>query len=238
MAREGSALGGRVAVELWADDRARGAAAIAAVLAEAQRIDRQLSAQRPDGELALLNQLAGIQDVRIGDEAFQVLARAQEFDRASDGALALVAGPCQGPTWRQLRLSAAGPTAGLTQPGQRVELAPLLTGHALNRAVALLRRLGVRHARLEAGSLEAWLGDRRGQPWALRGFSGQGLPALHDIALARSRRAWVAGSDAMAAVALLQVLAAAPVRPNALAAGRWPGVLAWGFAEGEPAEAS
>lgn len=236
MARTLPALGTRVAVELWADDRARGAAAMAAVLAEAQRIDRQFSAQRPDSETALLNRLAGGQAVRVSDEAFQLLARARELGQA--GVLQVVNGADDDAPWRHLQLDAAGPCAALDEAGLSVDMSPLLAGHALNRGVALLRRLGVRHARVAAGGLCAWLGDRRGQPWPGPAIHSPALPRLQDLALAlpepgagEARHAWVAASDALVAHAWLQALTAPAGRATRHSPEAWPGVLAWGFAE-------
>lgn len=243
MSRSLPALGTRVTVELWADDRARGAAAMAAVLAEAQRIARQFCAQRPDSETALLNRLAGMHAVRVSEEAFQLLARARELGQA--GVLQVVHGAADDAPWRHLRQDAAGPSAALDEAGLRVDLSALLAGHALNRGVALLRRLGVRHARVAAGGLCAWLGDRRGQPWPGPAVHSPALPRLQDLALALpepgavlSRHAWVAASDALVAQAWLQALTSPTGRAPRPTPDAWPGVLAWGFAEGGSAAAT
>jgi thiamine biosynthesis lipoprotein len=86
MQREQAVMGTAVTVQVWADDRTRGAAAMAAVMAEMQRIDRCYSPHRADSELSIVNAAAAQAPVRISDELFQLVARAQEFSRLTGGA--------------------------------------------------------------------------------------------------------------------------------------------------------
>src|SRR5688572_33340973 len=52
---EDGIMGTRIAVELWADDPAKGRAAIDAVLAEMRRVDEAMSTYQPTSELAKVN---------------------------------------------------------------------------------------------------------------------------------------------------------------------------------------
>ncbi len=186
MQREQSVMGTAVTVQLWADDRTQGAAAMAAVMAEMQRIDRRYSPHRPESELSLINAAAATQAVRISDECFQLLARAQEFSRLSQGAFDItcasagslydyrrgvapddisLARAVQAIGWRHLLLDASVPAVRFARPGVRIDLGGFAKGHAVDRCCALLQRHGIRHALVSAGGDSRLLGDRRGRPW-------------------------------------------------------------------------
>ena len=56
--REQAIMGTRCVVELWAEDRDRGLAAIEAVFAEFRRIDAAMSTYKPESELSRVNATA------------------------------------------------------------------------------------------------------------------------------------------------------------------------------------
>ena len=188
MQREQAIMGTSVTVQLWADDRAQGAAAMAAVMAEMQRIDRTYSPHRADSELSMVNALAATQAVRIGDEFFQLLARAVDFSRQTGGAFDItyasagqlydyragiapddlsLARAVQAIGWRQLQLEPLAPTVRFGRPGMRIDLGGFAKGHAVDRSIRLLQRHGIRHALVSAGGDSRLLGDRRGRPWTV-----------------------------------------------------------------------
>jgi len=188
MQREQAIMGTSVSVQLWADDRSRGAAAMAAVMAEMQRIERCYSPHRPDSELAIVNDAAAAQPVRISDEFFQLVARAIDFSRLSQGAFDItyasagalydyrqglvpddisLARAVQAIGWRGLQLDPLVPSLRFLRPGMRIDLGGFAKGFAVDRCVALLQRQGVRHAIVSAGGDSRLLGDRRGRPWTI-----------------------------------------------------------------------
>ena len=188
MQREQVAMGTAITVQLWADDRTRGAAAMAAVMAEMQRIDRCYSPHRDGSELSLVNAAAANGPVRISDELFQLVARAQEFSRLTGGAFDItyasagalydyregrlpddisLARAVQAIGWRHLQLDPMTPALHFTRPGVRIDLGGFAKGHAVDRCIALLLRHGIRHAIVSAGGDSRVLGDRRGRPWTI-----------------------------------------------------------------------
>ena len=188
MQRAQTVMGTSVTVQLWADDRARGAAAMAVVMAEMQRIDRAYSPHRKDSELSRGNAAAAVQPVPISNELFQLVARAQEFSRLSQGAFDIsyasagalydyregllpddisLARAVQAIGWRQLLLDPLGPTLRFGRPGMRIDLGGFAKGHAVDRCIALLQRHGIQHAIVSAGGDSRLLGDRRGRPWTI-----------------------------------------------------------------------
>jgi len=188
MQREQAVMGTAVTVQVWADDRTRGAAAMAAVMAEMQRIDRCYSPHRADSELSVVNAAAAQGPVRISDELFQLVACAQEFSRLTGGAFDItyasagvlydyregvlpddisLARAVQAIGWRHLQLDPLTPALRFTRPGVRIDLGGFAKGHAVDRCCALLQRHGIRHAIVSAGGDSRVLGDRRGRPWTI-----------------------------------------------------------------------
>ena len=78
-------MGTRIQVELWAEQRAAGEAAVDAVMAEMNRIDAAMSTYKPDSELSRLNARAAREPVVIGSELFGLLQTAMEFSRITEG---------------------------------------------------------------------------------------------------------------------------------------------------------
>jgi thiamine biosynthesis lipoprotein len=58
-------MGTRIFVELWSDDRAKGEAAIDAVMDEMRHIDETMSTYKPTSEVSRVNALAAKQAVPI-----------------------------------------------------------------------------------------------------------------------------------------------------------------------------
>ena len=78
--------GTRIAVELWATDKAQGNAAIEAVLAEMRRVDEAMSTYKPTSELSIVNARAAQEPIKISPELFDLLSTALEYSRITDGA--------------------------------------------------------------------------------------------------------------------------------------------------------
>ena len=213
MSRDEAIMGTAIRVELWADDRAAGEAAMAAVIDEMHRIDRAMSPHKFESELSRINREAGRAAVPLTDEMARLIGQAIEFSRWSDGAFDITyasagqlydyrAGIAPDDTalqaarsaigWRQLQLDPAVRTLRFGRPGMRIDLGGFAKGHAVDCSIALLRARGIRHALVSAGGDSQLLGDRRGRPWtiAIRDPRREGeviavLP-LQDVAISTS----------------------------------------------------
>ena len=86
LSREAAIMGTAIRVELWAQDKAGGEAAIDAVMDEMRRIDREMSPYKPESELSRINREAADHAVPISAEMFDILSRLIEFSKLSDGA--------------------------------------------------------------------------------------------------------------------------------------------------------
>jgi thiamine biosynthesis lipoprotein len=186
--REEAIMGTAICVELWSEERAAGEAAIAAVIDEMHRIDRTMSPHKPDSELSRINRDAGAGAVPVRAEMARLIARAAEFSELSGGAFdityaavghlydyrqrirpseAALAEARAAVGWRHLVLDTNAGTVRFMRPGMRIDLGGFAKGHAVDNAVAILRRRGIAHAMVSAGGDSRVIGDRRGRPWSI-----------------------------------------------------------------------
>ena len=184
--RQEAIMGTAITVELWSDDRRNGDAAAAAVIEEMHRIDRTMSPHKPASELSRINRDAASRPVAVSEEMFRLLQQAQRFAELSGGAFDITyaavghlydyrAGirpsaealerACATVGWRGLELDAGTRSVRFARQGMRIDLGGFAKGHAVDNAVALLRRRGIAHAIVSAGGDSRVLGDRRGRPW-------------------------------------------------------------------------
>lgn len=148
--------------------------AIDAGFAEAERIERVLSDYDPASELSRLSAAAPTpRPVPVGDDLWNVLVRADEIQRLSDGAFDPTVGPLT-TLWRQSRrsghlprpdrLAAARKAVGwqhvtldaerravsLSRPGMRLDPGGIGMGYAVDRVLAVLTERGITSAMVDA----------------------------------------------------------------------------------------
>ncbi len=105
--------------------------AASAALDRVDELEAQFSAYRPHSELTLLNQRAATEAVAVEDELFELLWRAAEISRATEGAFDPTAGPFVA-LWRACRDAGRLPTEEeLQHTRQRVGCEHLVFDHQL-----------------------------------------------------------------------------------------------------------
>ena len=185
---EEAIMGTEISVELQAASRADAEAAIAAVMAEMRRIDATMSPHKTDSELSRINAGAAAGPVVVGDDMFGLLSRAMAFSKLSGGAFDITfasagnlydyrAGVAPDPSaladalplidWRHMQLDPATRGVRFARPGVRIDLGGFAKGHAVDNAVAILRRLGIANAMVAAGGDSHVMGSRGGRPWTV-----------------------------------------------------------------------
>jgi FAD:protein FMN transferase len=185
---EDGIMGTRIVVELWADDAFAGNRAIDAVVAEMERIDRDMSTYKPDSEVSRVNAQAANGAVKISAELFELLNTALAYSQITGGAFDITYASVgfmydfrkhQKPSESQIKsalpavnfrhvvLDPAQSTVRFTQAGVRIDLGGIGKGHAVDRGIAILKSLGVQHALVTAGGDSRILGDRFGKPWVI-----------------------------------------------------------------------
>ncbi|MEP7296247.1 MAG: FAD:protein FMN transferase, partial [Burkholderiales bacterium] len=186
--RDEAIMGTAISVELWADERIHGEAAITAVMDEMHRIDRSMSPHKADSELSRINREAAIRPVPLSAEMLRLLTRANEFARLSRGAFDITYAAVgqlydyrRGirPTddalararalvgYENLIIDPVARTVRFALEGMRIDLGGFAKGHAVDNAAAILRARGIRHALVSAGGDSRVIGDRRGRPWTI-----------------------------------------------------------------------
>jgi thiamine biosynthesis lipoprotein len=185
---EDGIMGTRIVVELWADDKVAGNKATDAVIAEMERIDRDMSTYKSDSEVSRVNADAARGPVKISAELFELLSTALEYSRITGGAFDITYASVgfmydfharQKPSEQQIQsalpavnyrhvvLDEKNRTVRFTQPGVRIDLGGIGKGHAVDRGVAILQALGISHALVTAGGDSRIIGDRFGKPWII-----------------------------------------------------------------------
>lgn len=179
-------MGTRIAVEVWSDDPAAGAAAIDAVIAEMHRIDELMSVYKPESQLSAVNRDAAQGPVKVDPELARLVSRALEFSELSGGAFdityasvgylydyrehkhpteAQIQAALPAVNWRHVVVAPVASTIHFRKPGVRIDLGGIAKGHAVDSSIAILKARGVTNATVTAGGDSRILGDRRGRPW-------------------------------------------------------------------------
>ncbi|MGC3982578.1 MAG: FAD:protein FMN transferase [Steroidobacteraceae bacterium] len=181
-------MGTRMVVEVWTDTTAQGNQAIDAVLDEMRRLDESMSTYKPTSEVSKVNAEAAKHPVKISKELFDLLTKAVEFSRLTNGAFDITYASVgfmydfrqhEKPTdqqiksalpavnYKHLSLDAKQQTIKFTQAGVRIDLGGIAKGYAVDRGIALLQARGISHALVTAGGDSRIIGDRFGKPWVV-----------------------------------------------------------------------
>ena len=169
-------------IVLYAADKTSADAAADAAFARMAQLNSILSDYDTDSELSRLSQTAGRgQAVRVSDDLWRVLERAQQVARGTGGAFDITCGPVVS-LWRKarrekklpdpvkleearravgfkkLRLNASDHSAELLAPYMRLDLGAIAKGYAVDEAINVLRTRGIRSA-LVAGGGDMMAGD-------------------------------------------------------------------------------
>ncbi|MGC4028404.1 MAG: FAD:protein FMN transferase [Steroidobacteraceae bacterium] len=186
--RDDAIMGTRVAVEVWAPDRASGETAIDAVFADMRRIDERMSTYKETSEISKVNREAAQHPVPISAELFSLIETAQQYSALSDGVFDItyasvgylydyrnhrrpdgkaIAEALHSVDYRQLKLDKAAGTIAFGRPGMRIDLGGIGKGYAVDRGIDILKQLGYGHAMVNAGGDTRVVGDRFGKPWMI-----------------------------------------------------------------------
>ncbi len=167
-------MGTRFRVVLYAPDKATAEKAARAAFARAAALNDVMSDYKAASELMRLCAKAGGEPVKVSDDLFTVLERAQEVAKRSGGAFDVTVGPMVR-MWRRARrtgklpdaedlakvkalvgydkvtLDARAKTVRLLTPGMQLDLGGIAKGYAADRMLVEMRALGVTRALVAAG---------------------------------------------------------------------------------------
>jgi thiamine biosynthesis lipoprotein len=188
--REAYVFGTRVEVSVWGEPAEKSKQALAAALAEFDRLHRMLHAWQPS-ELTALNEAIsrGERDIAVSPElafilegAAAVAARSDQLFNPAIGRLVALWGFHSDEFKPQLPDAAALGAAVKAAPRMsdleiaqgrvksrnravQLDLGGYAKGYALDRAAAILKGMGVKNALINIGGNVMALGDKGGTPW-------------------------------------------------------------------------
>jgi FAD:protein FMN transferase len=159
---------------LYAPNQAEADAAAKAAFVRVAALDGIMSDYRATSELMQLCQKAGGDPVRVSEELFFVLSRAQQVSRRSEGAFDVTVGPVvklwrrarrsqQLPDpkelaqalalvgWDKVKLDEKARTVQLTKPGMQLDLGGIAKGYTGDEVLAVLRGHKITRALIAAG---------------------------------------------------------------------------------------
>jgi FAD:protein FMN transferase len=189
--RTGSAMGSELRLTAFASDREAAERAFDEVLREFDRLDGLMSVWRPGSEVLQVNAAAGERAVKVGvevrdalrtarqisewtggkfDVTFGALSDLWKFDHDQDNSIpdgAAVRARLRLIDYRQVVVDEAAGTVFVRRKGMRVHLGGIGKGYAVDRAVATLRRAGLRDFLIQAGGDLYAGGQKDGRPWRL-----------------------------------------------------------------------
>jgi thiamine biosynthesis lipoprotein len=167
-------MGTRFQITLYAPDEATAHKAAKAAFERITQLDGIMSDYRPASELMQLCKKAGGPPVKVSEELFFVLSRAQEVSRRSDGAFDVTVGPVVR-LWRRarktkempdpqelkqalalvgyqnIRLDEKNRTVQLLKPGMQLDLGGIAKGYSADEGLAILQKYGITRALVAAG---------------------------------------------------------------------------------------
>ncbi len=162
-------MGSKVVLTLYAADEASAKRGATAAFARVAELDGIMSDYRPTSELMQLCQKAGGGPIRVSEDLFLVLSRAQEVSRRSGGAFDVTVGPVVR-LWRRARKSFQLPdpddlakaralvgyemvtldpkarTVQLQKRGMQLDLGGIAKGYAADAALMVLKEHGITRA--------------------------------------------------------------------------------------------
>jgi FAD:protein FMN transferase len=187
----GKAMGTFVTVWLWTEEQEAAARATEAVFDEMKRLDTVMTTWTETSEVSQINAAAGKQPVKVSAETFEVIERAQDIARKSDGVFDISVGAYKGlwkfdedldgtlpdPAEVARRLKRVGykdivldkkrRTVFLRRKGMAITLGGIAKGYAVDKCAALLRAAGFKDFMIQAGGDMYVAGNKGGEPWVV-----------------------------------------------------------------------
>lgn len=181
-------IGTRFRIEVVAQSREAGEAAIAEAFDEVIRGEELLSNWSETSQISALNRAAGAAAVVVGPDLMAVLERALEFSKLTGGAFDVTFASCDAlwsvrerrvPSdeaiaaclrhvdYRKVKLDRQASAVLITDPGTRVGLAGLAKGYRVDRAAEVLARRGIASYVVDGGGdMRMALGEDV-EPWRI-----------------------------------------------------------------------
>jgi thiamine biosynthesis lipoprotein len=189
--RVGVAMGSQLRLTAWSADEGSARAAFDDVFAEFERLEALMSTWRPGSDVLRINAAAGVEPVAVAADVRDVLRQARQISEWTEGTFDVTFGALtdvwkfdhdQDNTipsadairarlpfidYRQIEIDDRAGTVFLKRQGMRIHLGGIGKGYAVDHAVAILRKAGLRDFMIQAGGDLYVGGQKDGRPWRL-----------------------------------------------------------------------
>ena len=185
-------MGTELRVTVLTPDTARADAATSAVFREFDRLDAMMSVWKDASDTSRINAAAGGPPVSVSDEMREVLHIANGISEATGGRFDVTFGALSGLwkfdyqdkdnsvpdpkeiarrlpliNYRDIEIDDRAGTVALKRKGMKINLGGIGKGYAVDRAVDIMRRSGLRDFMIQAGGDMYVAGLRGDRPWRL-----------------------------------------------------------------------
>jgi thiamine biosynthesis lipoprotein len=183
------AMGTNVSVWFWTNREADAARTAEAMFKEIKRLDLEMTTWKPDSEISKINTASGDHPVKVSDETIQVIDRALDVSRRSDGVFDITVqafhglwkfdedmdGSLPDPAevqkrlalvgWKDIVVDHAKKTVFLRRKGMAITLGGIAKGYAVDKCVALVKAAGFTDFMVQAGGDMYVAGSKGNEPW-------------------------------------------------------------------------
>jgi thiamine biosynthesis lipoprotein len=198
-------MGSELRLTVWTADEQGARAAFEAVFVEFERLEALMSTWRPASDVVRINAAAGVQAVPVAADVRDVLRRARQISEWTGGTFDVTFGvltdvwkfdqdqddSIPGPEtirarlplidYRQIEIDDRAGTVFLERKGMKIHLGGIGKGYAVEHAVQILRKAGLRDFMIQAGGDLYVGGHKDGRLWRL-GINDPRGPEGHSFA--------------------------------------------------------
>lgn len=185
-------MGNAFEITVVADDATWATCKLDLAVEEIKRIERLLTTFDEDSQTNQINQQAGIAEVEVDKEVFDLIERSIRISKVTDGAFDITYGSIDKKLWNfdqsmtslpskevaqsmvslinynNIILDRTNSTVMLKEKGMRLGFGGIGKGYAAEMAKALLKKEGVQNGIVNAsGDLSTWGYQPNGQPWTI-----------------------------------------------------------------------
>ncbi len=182
-------MGSRFDISVVADNQLEADGFIALAILEISRIEHLISSWDPNSQSSAINKNAGIQEVRVDKELFDLIERALKISKLTDGAFdisyasmdkiwkfdgSMTEKPSEEEIkrsvekigYKNILLNKEKSTVFLTKEGMKIGFGAIGKGYAADKAKTLLMEKGVKGGIINAsGDMNTWGKQPDGKPW-------------------------------------------------------------------------
>lgn len=185
---EQAIMGTSVIVDIWHNEQNIANKCSKQVFDEMNRINQTMNPSYDDSELFYINQHAADREVEISDEIYQLIDKSLEISRASNGAFDItfasvgylydyrnrvrpteknIKNNLAAINFQHIQLNPENKTVKFNQKNVRLDFGGIAKGYAVDNAIAILKKCGIKNGMVSAGGDSRVLGDRNGEPWVV-----------------------------------------------------------------------